>query len=220
MIVGLLPMGGAGVRLGQPVPKPLMPTITDDGIVPLYRHALEQLHRVTDRIVTMVTPESCSCVRRIGLPVIETTDVVLAGAFGLAGRVIADAYGADALVVMAFPDSIWQLDPGASLSDAIAAVRGDGALALFDAGADELDEVLTDGPRVTGVVTKVAGASGRRPGWGAFVIRAEALATFTSNEKDGPQLGRLDMGWAHLGSYVDLGTPERYIRAHDQRTVS
>jgi len=64
----------------------------------------------------------------------------------------------------------------------------------------------------------VAQAKGTILGWGAFVVRAEVLARFTDAEKDGPQLGRLDMGWEAIGTYHDLGTPERYIRWHDMRS--
>jgi hypothetical protein len=97
------------------------------------------------------------------------------------------------------------------------AVRGDGAVGLFDAPADQLDHVELDGDRVREIVTKQAGAAGIVRGWGSFIVRADALEKFTADEKDGPQLGRLDLGWAYLGTYADLGTPDRYIAHHDQR---
>jgi len=216
-VIGLLPMGGRGTRLGYPIPKPLMPTITDNGLVPLYRHALRRLHEVTPDILAMLHVESCSCLHDAvaDIPSFETAEPNLPGALGDAGRLIERVYGRDTLVALAFPDSVWRT--GGTLRDVVGKVRGDGALALFDAGADELDEVILDGDRVVSVMTKTANAVGSVRGWGAFIIRAGALATFTDAEKDGPQLGRLDMGWAFLGEYVDLGTPERYVGSHDLR---
>lgn len=221
MIVGLLPMGGKGTRLGLPTPKPLMPTITDQGLVPLYQHALARLDEVVDQTLALLHSESCSCVHAAVHPMLRlmTTEPNLPAALGQAGRSIAKRYGPETLVVMAFPDSIWRTPPGVSLRDVVEAVRGDGALGLFNAGADELDDVEIDGDRVVSVTTKLPGSVGTVRGWGTFAIRAEALGTMTDLEKDGPQLGRLDMGWAFLGDYVDLGTPERYIRAHDQREI-
>lgn len=214
-IVGLLPMGGKGSRLGSAVPKPLMPTITGAGIVPLYAHALARLLDVTDCVYSLVHVDSCSCVRRLPLPRLETAEPGLPGALACAAIQIGLIHDNDPLVAMAFPDSIWQTDR--SLRAVVANARSDGAVALFDAGADELDVVDIEGGRVRGITTKEAGATGTVRGWGAFAVRASALAGFGRDEKDGPQLGRLDLGWAYLGGYADLGTPERYIRHHDQR---
>jgi hypothetical protein len=213
-IIGLLPMGGKGTRLGTLAPKPLMPTITDAGIVPLYEHALGRLHEVTNTIYSLVHADSCSCIRRVPLPSIETAEWELPGALADAAFQLALLYD-DPLILMAFPDSIWHTEH--PLTDVIDRVRGDGAVALFDARADELDWVDHDDERVNRIVTKTADATGGVRGWGAFVVRAEALIRFRADEKDGPQLGQLDLGWVYLGEYADLGTPERYIRHHDQR---
>jgi hypothetical protein len=215
MIVGLLPMGGKGTRLGTITPKPLMPTITDDGIVPLYRHALGQLEPIVETTYALVHVDSCSCVRHTDLPTLETNELELAGALGDAATTISLVHGPGTLIVLAFPDSIWHMT--ASIVAMPDAVRGDGAVGLFDAPADQLDTVVLDGDRVREIVTKKAGATGIVRGWGSFIVRADALEKFTASEKDGPQLGRLDLGWAYLGEYADLGTPERYIRHHDQR---
>lgn len=216
-IVGLLPMGGLGTRLGQPGPKPLLPTITAGGIVPLYRHTYDQIRVVADTVFSLVHTGTCSCVRALGMPLIETSELALAGALGRAGQRLSRSHGADLLVAIALPDSIWHLDPGRSLADVADAVRGDGAVGLFRANANELDDVILDGDRVKAIVTKDPEAQGRVTGWGAFVVRAGALAQLRSDEKDGPQFGRMDLGWAVLGESVDLGTPERYIAWHDQR---
>lgn len=215
MIVGLLPMGGKATRLGGLMPKPLMPIITDEGLVPLYQYALGYLHGIAETIYALVHVDSCSCVRRTDLPILETNEPQLPAAFADAAMTISLMHGGDTLVAMAFPDSIWRLD--GYMADLVDACRGDGAVGLFDAGADELDRVDLDGDRVREIVTKQAGATGTVRGWGSFIVRADALEKFTADEKDGPQLGRLDLGWAYLGEYADLGTPERYIRHHDQR---
>ena len=220
-IVGLLPMGGNGIRLGMPFPKPLAPTITSDGIIPIYQHALRQVRTVTSLAYALVRPHTCEClmssVEADGMKVLVTVEANLPAALGDAGYMIADKHGEDTLVACVLPDSIWRLHEGKTMENVVGAVRGDGALALFTAGSAELDDVFLDGDRVKAVLTKKPGSVRQVMGWGAFVVRAGALAKFTDAEKDGPQLGKLDMGWVHLGAYVDLGTQDRYIRFHDTR---
>jgi hypothetical protein len=221
-IIGLMPMGGNGTRLGMPFPKPLAPTITGSGIVPLYHHTLGELRKVTGKIFAIVNETTDGCLLRSidaeGVDLVWSEEPTLPGALGDAGKVLAAEFGKDTLVATILPDAIWRCNRDRSLADVVAAVKEDGALALFMAASDELDEVFYRDDRVIKVVTKRAnGGLGMVQGWGAFVIRAGALATFTDAEKDGPQLGKLKMGWVFLGNYVDLGTPERYIRWHDTR---
>jgi hypothetical protein len=220
-IVGLLPMGGEGARLGLPFPKPLAPTFVTGGMMPLYAHALHQLREVTSDVSAIVNMRTCNCLLRSldseGIGTIEAEEPSLPGALAIAAKIISVESGPDTLIAVALPDSIWKLVAGCTMQRVVDKVRGDGALALFSAGADELDSVVLEGPKVVSVKTKVADF-GMVQGWGAFVIRAEAMANFNSVEKDGPQLGRLDMGWAFLGDYVDLGTPERYMKWHDTRS--
>jgi len=215
-------MGGNGTRLGMPFPKPLAPTITATGIVPLYHHTLAELRKVTERIFAIVNSTTDGCLlRALDEDFVETLWIeapALPGALGRAGEMLAAEFGKDTLIATILPDAIWRCNRDRGLADVVAAVKEDGALALFMAGSDQLDNVILDGDRVLRVDTKRPnGGMGMVKGWGAFVVRAGALATFTDAEKDGPQLGKLKMGWAFLGSYVDLGTPERYIRWHDTR---
>ena len=223
-IIGLMPMGGNGTRLGMPFPKPLSPTITESGIVPLYHHTLAELRKVTERIFAIVNSTTDGCLlRALDEDFVETLWIeapALPGALGRAGEMLAAEFGKDTLIATILPDAIWRCNRDRGLADVVAAVKEDGALALFMAGSDQLDNVILDGDRVLRVDTKRPnGGMGMVKGWGAFVVRAGALATFTDAEKDGPQLGKLKMGWAFLGSYVDLGTPERYIRWHDTRLM-
>jgi hypothetical protein len=206
----------------MPFPKPLAPTITGAGIVPLYHHTLAELRKVTNRIFAIVNSTTDGCLlRALDADNVETLWIeapALPGALGEAGKMLAAEFGKDILVVTILPDAIWRCNRDRGLADVVAACKEDGALALFMAASDELDNVILDGDRVLRVETKRPNSGlGMVKGWGAFVIRAGALATFTDAEKDGPQLGKLKMGWAFLGNYVDLGTPERYIRWHDTR---
>lgn len=215
-------MGGNGTRLGMPFPKPLAPTITGSGIVPLYHHTLGELRKVTQKVFAIVNSTTDGCLlRSLDADEVETLWVeepTLPGALGGAGRMLAAEFGKNVLLATVLPDAIWRCNRDRSLADVIAAVKEDGALALFMAGADELDNVILGGDRVLRVETKRPNGNwGMVKGWGAFVVRAGALATFTDAEKDGPQFGKLKMGWAFLGNYVDLGIPERYIRWHDTR---
>ena len=223
-IVGLLPMGGSGTRLRMPFPKPLSPIITDTGIEPVYWHTLGRLRVVADFVYAITNSRTDECLlaslRTMHVNTIQSEQPTLAGALGDAGIQISRLFGTATWVACALPDSIWITDPGMSMEDVLASCRSDGALALFEAGAEELDRVILalDCKRVLQVLTKEPKAEGRIHGWGAFIIRAGALATFIGEEKDGPQLGDLDMGWTYLGEYADLGTPERYIRWHDMRS--
>lgn len=222
-VVGLLPMGGNGVRLGMPFPKSLAPTLTEDGIVPLYAHSLRRLREATPTVYAAVNDNTCRCLRRsldnYNVRAIEVEEQPsLPKALAQAAKIILGEKRRDVWVAVALPDSIWETVEGQSMRDVVKNVRADGALALFIAGADELDEVVVADERVLSVATKNPGATGMVRGWGAFVIRAKALAEFTDKEKDGPQLGKLDMGWAFLGHSVDLGTPERYMLWHDMRS--
>lgn len=214
-------MGGNGHRLGMPFPKPLSPIITSDGIMPVYRHVLDHVRCVTHEVYALIRPVSCSCIRVAirdeDMEQIVTAHAELPAALGEAGRHISNVRGKGTMVLTALPDSIWRLDPGRSLWDVVRAARQDGALALFRADADQLDDVVIEGPRVKSVVTKNPKATGEVSGWGAFLVRAGALAEFSDRAKDGPQLGELDMGWALLGDYIDLGTQDRYINHHDTR---
>jgi len=214
-------MGGNGTRLGMPFPKPLSPIITSGGIMPVYKHTLGHVRVVTHEVYALIRPVACSCIRgsirEEDMDQIVTAQADLPAALGEAGRFISRVHGKSVMVLTALPDSIWKLDPERSLWDVVRAARQDGALALFRADADQLDDVIIDGPRVKSVVTKKIGATGEVNGWGAFLIRAGALAEFSDRAKDGPQLGELDMGWALLGDYIDLGTQERYIAHHDTR---
>jgi hypothetical protein len=207
----------------MPFPKPLAPTITGSGIVPLYQHTLGELRKVTNKIFAIVNSTTDGCLlRALDADNVETLWVeapALPGALGEAGKMLAAEFGKDTLIATVLPDAIWHCNRDRGLADVVAAVKEDGALALFMAASNELDNVILAGDLVLRVDTKPTRGPGMGmvKGWGAFVVRAGALATFTDKEKDGPQLGKLKMGWAFLGNYVDLGTPERYIRWHDTR---
>jgi len=216
-------MGGNGVRLGMPFPKPLAPTLTEGGIVPLYAHSLGRLQDVASVVYAAVNANTCRCLRRslddYNVRAIEVEEQPsLPKALAQSAKIILGEAGRDVWIAVALPDSLWETVEGRSMRDVVENVRADGALALFIAGADELDNVVVLDERVMSVTTKRPGDIGMVKGWGAFVIRAKAMAAFNDKEKDGPQLGKLDMGWAFLGHSVDLGTPERYMLWHDMRS--
>jgi len=209
----------------MPFPKPLAPIITRDGIMPIYHHVLGHLREVATPIYAVVSSEADPCLLRslVGAGVetaVKTGGGEICSSLAQGAEHIIRIHGSNTLVAVALPDSIWELDQGSSMHDVVRAVRGDGALALFLSGRDELDDVIVDGPAVRSVITKVKGAAGTVRGWGAFVIRASALANFNDTEKDGPQLGRLDLGWSQIGRYYDLGSPERYVAHMDLRGIS
>ena len=207
----------------MPFPKPLAPTITEDGIVPLYAHSLRRLREVAPTVYATVNAATCRCLRRsldfYNVKAIEVEEQPsLPVALAQSAKAILGEAGRDIWIAVALPDSLWDVQEGASMKNVVENVREDGALALFIAGADELDTVVVRDEKVMSVTTKQAGDTGMVRGWGAFVIRAKAMVAFNGKEKDGPQLGKLDMGWAFLGHSIDLGTPDRYVRWHDMRS--
>ncbi len=151
-IVGILPMAGSGSRLGLPFPKPLAPTITREGIVPLYRHAFDRLRQVTREVVLVVPPNPDPCLGDLPGTWVRKP---LRGELPSSLAVVAKNYPPDTLCAVALPDSVWF--PLAGFQRLVTRYLTepspiDGVLGLFVGPTDVLDGVRVD---ANGIVSSV-----------------------------------------------------------------
>lgn len=217
-IVGVLPLAGQGSRLGMPFHKALSPTFTRDGILPLYRHAYNQLRDAGVDEIRFVVTEGSELLGQLpwGRYIIKREQGELPSSLCLAARSLSP----DDLCIVALPDGIIS-QPGllgrlVATHQAIEATQPlDGTLAVFPGPAGELDEVITD---TRGMVTEIRphtdDTHGRTvKGWGAFVATAAVLKGLEDERRLGPQLAEYAFAARILGGhYYDLGTPDRYRR--------
>lgn len=219
MIVGILPVGGLGTRLGMPFPKVLAPTFTSAGIEPLYAHAFDRLRVVSDRIRFVLNADDSTLADLPG-------ERVLNSGAGLAAAVRDGAAGLDpdVLCAVALPDSMWWPRTGFRfLVDTYRQEQPiDGALALFDGSSHVLDTVTVG---QDGIVTSITrhddppAVARYVRGWGALVASAGCLRGLTDDRSLAAQLAEYRFAAVHLGPhYYDLGTPQRY-RANISRSL-
>lgn len=213
-------MAGSGTRLGMPFHKALSPTLTPDGILPLYAHARRRLDMVARETMMVISPEMTRdpCLRDLpGTLVVKEAQGELPSSLAFAARNLAP----DTLCAVALPDSIWYPVDGfarlvAALATGPARVRC--VLGLFSGSSHVLDEVTVVDGWVSAVTRHDAPPVPERTvdGWGCLIARADLLAGLADDRPLGPQLGAADCQAVHLeGPYVDLGTPERYGRDMD-----
>lgn len=181
-IVGVIPMAGDGLRLGLPFPKALAPTLTRDGIVPLYRHAYDRLRVVTDRILFVVGPKALDDPCMASLPgeaILKHERGELPSSLRLAGEHV----DGDDLLAIALPDTVWEPMDGFSRVCEAATGSCDGALGLFPGDGRQLDRVSTTGDRVTCVsLHAAADAAGFDViGWGIAALRAAAARSLSDD---------------------------------------
>ncbi len=138
-------MAGSGSRLGLPFPKPLAPTITRDGIVPLYRHAYDRLRQVARRIILVLPPDNDPCANDLpGQHVHKTVRGELPSSISYA----VDGLHPDTLCAVALPDSVWF--PASGFQRLVVRYLTepspiDGVLGIFEGPSDVLDPVELDG---------------------------------------------------------------------------
>lgn len=214
-IVGVLPMAGTGSRLGLPFHKALTPTFDVDGrIIPLYEHARRRLLRVTNDIVAVLSPEGDrdTCLDNLPMPrLVKTTRGESPTSLAFAAQANPGTW-----MAMAFPDTIWYPENGFVKAHAVLLDESlDGVLLTFGSPGSMLDEVRTSS---TGLVTNIIQKSRHRTdevqGWGAFIVRSDAVAEWTDDGYISDNLERLKLKTCFLGNgYSDLGDPLRY-RSH------
>lgn len=214
-VLGIIPAAGTGSRLGMPFHKALAPTITDRGIVPLYRHAYDRLARVCDDVAFVLSEP-------LDLPghsIFKSFRGELPSSLALAAKTVSP----DTLCAVALPDAIWW--PRDGMDTLVARYQQadgplDGVLGLFEGSSHVLDRVETSMGFVSAIHrhTDPPAAEIQVQGWGCLVATAGCLAGLTDDRPLGPQLSEYRFLAVHLtGPYHDLGTPERYVEFHDLR---
>jgi len=216
-IVGVMPMAGAGSRLGLPFHKALAPTFMADGqMVPLFRHAYDRLSVITDVIVSVLSLEAREdpCMAAIPQPILYKTT---RGEAPSSITVAAGAYPGSWLAVV-LPDTIWYPENGMAVAAGALADDVDGVLVTFRGPGSALDEVMHDDRFVKRIIQKRANHPGLVEGWGAFIVKADRAVEWDDSIYLSGNLDQMTLRWVPLeGSYYDLGTPEQYRLAAMQR---
>ena len=221
--VAIIPMAGTGTRLGMPFHKSLAPTLTTEGIKPLYWHVWSRLQAARpDRTVFVLSEAGFAdpCLDNLpGERFQKPWGSELASSLASVARTLRP----DDVCLVGLPDSIWYPDNGFRVAQATYWGRqpADGVMLLFRGDNRVLDQVTLDPTgRVTSTILHApAGATERRVlGWGGLVASAGCLATLADvSDGLGPQLAEFAFYGCELdGEYMDLGTPERYVRNMDQ----
>lgn len=198
-------MAGSGTRLGLPFPKALAPTFTNEGIKPLYWHALSRLQEECDRVVAIIFDDIDVPIERVFKNFRGELPTSIAAGAGYAYR---NGYSH---VGVALPDSIWN-SPALFSNLFSLAVHHDQpvTLGLFRGDARVLDRVEGD---VVSLHLPNDAEYRTVTGWGALVISVDAALTLHDGEPLAPQLTRMRHDAVDIDTrqqYYDLGTPERY----------
>lgn len=216
-------MAGTGARLGMPFHKSLSPTLTAEGLRPLYWHVWSRLVAARpDRVVFVLSADGMRDPCLLTLP---GERFEKPGGSEMASSIasVAKTLHKDDVCYVGLPDSIWYPLDGFRQASGLFHGRqpADGVFLLWRGDSRVLDRVDLDGDdRVESVTLHAAaGATERRVlGWGGVVAYAGCLATLEDVSGGmGPQLADFRFYGAEMdGEYMDLGTPERYIRNMDQ----
>jgi len=215
-------MAGSGTRLGMPFHKALAPTLTRDGIKPLYWHVWSRLRAANpDRIVFVLSSEGMRDPCLLNLPG-ERFEKPYGSEMATSLASVARTLNKNDTCLVGLPDSIWYPDNGFRMAMGVFDGRqpADVVMLLFRGDSRVLDRVaLAADGRVTSTVPHEAdGATERRVlGWGGFVSNAACLALLDDSRAVGPQLAEYAFYGCEMdGEFMDLGTPDRYVRNMDQ----
>jgi glucose-1-phosphate thymidylyltransferase len=215
-LVGVMPAAGSATRLGKlPSSKEVVPV----GGRPVMDYLVERMRIAgCDEIRVVTRPEKADVVERaneLGLRVILAHPPTAAESFASGLEALTD----DDVVLLGFPDSIWEPADGfMRLLDGLDGERA-AVLGLFrTADLERSDVVSLDGD---GVVTEVD-VKPRRPAsewiWGCAAARVPALADVAAAGELGRHFGSLARRGLVLGvqlsdRWVDVGTRAGLRRA-------
>ena len=214
-IVGVIPAAGFAKRLGPlPCSKELLPV---DGR-PVMDHVVARMRAVEGAELRVVTrPEKRDVVehaRRLGARLIEGRPASVGESvrLGLAG------VAQDDVVLLGFPDSVWEPFDGFATLVSELGHGMDVALGCFRSSELERSDVVVvdEEGAVTAVQVKPADpASGWI--WGCAAARARALAGLQRHDEPGTLFDELARAGTvravrFPGEFVDIGTPEALER--------
>jgi NDP-sugar pyrophosphorylase family protein len=216
VIVGVIPAAGLATRLG---PRSCSKEVIPVGGRPVIDYVAERMRRARCSEIRVVTrPEKLDVIERAltlralvveGRPATVSESVLL----GLGGL------GGDDVVLLGFPDSIWE--PADGFSTLLGALEDgiDVVLGCFCSSELERSDVVVAGD--DGIVQAIQ-VKPTRPDsdivWGCCAARASALAALSRHAEPGllfDALARRGVVAAvrFAGDFVDIGTPEALERA-------
>jgi glucose-1-phosphate thymidylyltransferase len=214
-VVGVVPAAGYATRLG-PIPssKEVLPV----GGRPVLEYVVDRMRLADAAEIRVVTrPEKTDvieCARRLGALVVEGRPASVAESIRLGSA----GLGADDVVLLGFPDSVWE--PANGFATLVDLLSGETDVALGCFHSDELERsdvvVADDYGTVRAVQVKPA-----RPAadaiWGCAAARARALAGLREHAEPGALFDRLARSGAVRavlfdGRFVDVGTVEALRR--------
>ena len=214
-IVGVIPAAGSATRLGPlPCSKELIPV----GGRPVLEYVVDRMRAVPAAEIRVVTrPDKADVVehaRRLGATVVEARPPSAAASIHL-GTAGLDA---DDVVLVGFPDSVWEREDGFV---AVVAALGHGAdVALGCFRSDELersDVVVADEDGIVRAVQVKPSRPASEWIWGCAAARPCALAGLAEHAHPGTLFDRLARAGRVRavrldGEFVDIGTPEAVER--------
>lgn len=216
-VVGVLPAAGHALRLQ---PLPVSKEVLAVGGRPVLDYVVERMQAVEPDEIRLVTrPEKADVVEhadRLGLTVINAhpptlSESVLAGLEGL---------GEDDLVLLGFPDSIWEPLDGFGVLLAAFAEETDAVLGVFRSSQPGRGDVVE---LEHGVVAAVHVKPANPPGdliWGCAVATVGALQNLRRHDEPGDLFDELSRrgrvrAVRFPGEFIDIGTKEALKHARE-----
>jgi NDP-sugar pyrophosphorylase family protein len=216
-VVGVIPAAGFATRL-----QPLVGSkeMLDVGGRPVVDYVVERMRAASAGEIRVVTrsdkTDLTEHARELGLTTIEAQPPTLADSI-LAG---VDDLAQDDVVLLGFPDSIWEPPSGyAMLCEALTA-EVDAALGVFRSTEPERGDVVElDGDRVVAVHVKPADPPGDLI-WGAAVAAAGAFRRLNGHSNPGELFDELARNGGvqavrFPGQFLDIGTKEAVAHARE-----
>ena len=215
-ILGVIPAAGYARRLGS---LPCSKEMLSVGGRPVLDYVVERMRLVPCTEIRVVTrPEKrdvAERARELGAMVIEGRPASVSESILLGLRGVA----VDAVVVLGFPDTVWEPEDGFATLVAALDDKAEVVLGCFRSDAlERSDVVVADGDgRVRAVQVKPS-----RPAsdlvWGCCAARARAFAGLRAHAEPGLLFGALAPTGAVRavrfdGEFLDIGTPEALARA-------
>lgn len=213
-IVGVIPAAGLAKRLGPlPCSKEMLPV----GGRPVLEHVFERMRRAAAEIRLVTRPEKpdvAEHARGLGAVVVEGRPASVAESLRLGCRGLAR----DDVVLLGFPDTIWEPEDGfVQLLDALDE-RTDVALGCFrSAELERSDVVVADADGTVRAVHVKPAQPAAQVIWGCAAARLAALDGLRRHDEPGrlfDELARSGRVRAlrFAGEFVDIGTPEALER--------
>lgn len=221
-ILGVLPLAGSGTRLGAKFHKALMPIPFEGKLKPVVEFSIDRLRIICDDIVAVTSPDSQYPfpTEEFQLPnLVKESQGEFATSFALAAAFARE--NGFTHIAASLPDTLWfPEDAFRDLVNTLLEDEGglDGVLGLFHGDKRMLDEVEFNFE--TGHVSNIrihlrdAEPYSEGWGWGIFILRVEKAIGLNDVTTFAEQLKSMKLSSCRLdGTYMDIGTPERYRRA-------